>query len=153
MIATLPSVARNDGLGDAFLFPASAAIVPLLVPKPQLHTANAIVQGTAQLSLLERFKFFRTDTDEWVMNAYSLELRKRIVRVCAQGTQTQVAIAERFEVSHWFVVKIWQQWRRTGNLHPRKPGGRRPVVIGGSRSTRIRRWQNCARHAESIAVW
>lgn len=73
------------------------------------------------------------------MNAYSLDLRKRIVRACAQGTQTQAAIAERFEVSYWFVVKIWQQWRRTGNLHPRKPGGCRPAAIGGSALRRLTR--------------
>ncbi len=40
------------GLADAFFFPASSAIVPRLAPKEQLHTANAIVFATAQLSLL-----------------------------------------------------------------------------------------------------
>ena len=39
------------GLADAFFFPAQSAIVPYLVDKASLQTANAIVQGTAQLSL------------------------------------------------------------------------------------------------------
>lgn len=38
------------GLMDAFFFPSSSAIVPLLVDKEQLQTANALIHGTAQLS-------------------------------------------------------------------------------------------------------
>jgi MFS family permease len=39
------------GLMDAFFFPAQSAIVPRLVGREQLQPANAIMQGTAQLSL------------------------------------------------------------------------------------------------------
>ena len=39
------------GLADAFFFPASASIIPQIVDKEDLSTANAIVQGTAQISL------------------------------------------------------------------------------------------------------
>lgn len=39
------------GLVDAFFYPASAAIVPQLVEKEQLQAGNAIIHGTAQLSL------------------------------------------------------------------------------------------------------
>jgi len=39
------------GLMDAFFFPAQSAIVPRLVEADQLQPANAIMQGTAQLSL------------------------------------------------------------------------------------------------------
>jgi MFS family permease len=39
------------GLVDAFFFPAQNAIVPGLVDEDQLQTANAIIQGTMQLSL------------------------------------------------------------------------------------------------------
>ncbi|MBZ0301492.1 MAG: MFS transporter [Anaerolineae bacterium] len=39
------------GLADAIFFPAQSAIVPQIVRKSDLQTANAIVQGTAQLSL------------------------------------------------------------------------------------------------------
>lgn len=39
------------GLADAFYFPASQSIVPSLVSKKLLHSANAIVQGTVQISV------------------------------------------------------------------------------------------------------
>src|SRR5512147_672268 len=39
------------GLADAFFFPAQTSIVPQLVDKDQLQSANAIIQGTATLSL------------------------------------------------------------------------------------------------------
>lgn len=40
------------GLADAFFFPAQSAIVPQLVVPSQLGSANALIQGTAQVSLL-----------------------------------------------------------------------------------------------------
>ena len=40
------------GLADAFFFPAQSAIVPQLVEEEQLGSANAVVQGTAQVSML-----------------------------------------------------------------------------------------------------
>lgn len=39
------------GLADAFFYPAQTSIVPRLVSKDQLQAGNAIIQGTAQLSL------------------------------------------------------------------------------------------------------
>jgi hypothetical protein len=39
------------GLADAFFYPAQTAIVPQLLSKDQLQTGNALVQGTAQLSV------------------------------------------------------------------------------------------------------
>lgn len=39
------------GLADAFYFPASQSIVPSLVSKTLLQSANAIVQGTVQISV------------------------------------------------------------------------------------------------------
>jgi MFS family permease len=39
------------GLMDAFFYPAQSAIIPRLVSKEQLQAANAVIQGTAQLSL------------------------------------------------------------------------------------------------------
>ena len=39
------------GLADAFFFPAQTSIVPQLVSKVQLQAGNAMIQGTAQLSL------------------------------------------------------------------------------------------------------
>jgi len=73
------------------------------------------------------------------MKAHSLDLRTRIVRACEDGRETQESIAQRFEVSYWFVVKLWQQWRRTGDLHARKRGGRRPRASDGPALRRLRR--------------
>src|SRR5512147_2824858 len=39
------------GLADAFFFPAQTSIVPKLVGKDQLQQGNAMIQGTAMLSL------------------------------------------------------------------------------------------------------
>ena len=39
------------GLADAFFFPAQSSIVPQLVSKDQLQAGNALIQGTATLSL------------------------------------------------------------------------------------------------------
>lgn len=39
------------GLADAFFFPAQTSIVPQLVDKDQLQAGNAMIQGTATLSL------------------------------------------------------------------------------------------------------
>jgi len=39
------------GVADAFFYPGHAAIVPQLLDENQLQTGNALVQGTAQLSL------------------------------------------------------------------------------------------------------
>ncbi len=39
------------GVSDAFFFPAQTAIVPALVPSDELSHANAVVQGTAQLTV------------------------------------------------------------------------------------------------------
>lgn len=39
------------GLADAFFFPAQTSIVPRLVDKDQLQAGNALIQGTAHLSL------------------------------------------------------------------------------------------------------
>ncbi|HIP72199.1 MAG TPA: MFS transporter, partial [Anaerolineae bacterium] len=39
------------GLADAFFYPAQSSIIPQIVAEKDLQTGNAIVQGTAQLSL------------------------------------------------------------------------------------------------------
>jgi MFS family permease len=39
------------GLADAFFFPAQSAIIPRLLGPDRLQTGNAVIQGTAQLSI------------------------------------------------------------------------------------------------------
>jgi hypothetical protein len=48
---TIYVLALAFGLMDAFFYPAQSAIVPRVVSKEQLQQANAIMQGTMQLSL------------------------------------------------------------------------------------------------------
>jgi|TARA_Y100000310_G_scaffold336353_1_gene420634 MFS family permease len=40
------------GMVDAFFWPASSAIVPQLVDEERLHAANALIQGTAEMSVM-----------------------------------------------------------------------------------------------------
>jgi Major Facilitator Superfamily len=47
----LYALALLFGLADAFYFPAQTSIVPQLVDKNQLQAGNAVIQGTAHLSL------------------------------------------------------------------------------------------------------
>lgn len=47
----LYALALLFGMADAFFFPAQTSVVPALVDKDQLQQGNAIIQGTAQLSL------------------------------------------------------------------------------------------------------
>ena len=53
------------------------------------------------------------------MKTLSIDLRKRIVAACDRGEQTQLQIAERYDVSLGMVKKLLQQRRRTGDLAPR----------------------------------
>lgn len=48
----LYSFALFFGLADAFFFPAQTSIVPQLVDKNQSQKGNAVIQGTATLSLI-----------------------------------------------------------------------------------------------------
>jgi MFS family permease len=45
------ALALTFGLADAFFFPASSAIVPQIVDRRDLQSGNAVIQGTAQLSI------------------------------------------------------------------------------------------------------
>ena len=56
------------------------------------------------------------------MDAYSVDLRKRIVETYVAGGLTQQAVADRYGVSIWFVKKIWIQFCRTGDASPGKRG-------------------------------
>jgi transposase len=53
------------------------------------------------------------------MAAYSLDLRKRVVRAFDRG-QSAAAVAEQFDVSLAWVYRLVQRRRETGSLEPRK---------------------------------
>ena len=52
------------------------------------------------------------------MAAYSLDLRKRVVRACDSGMSAP-AVAMRFDVSLAWVYRLVQRRRETGSIAPR----------------------------------
>jgi transposase len=63
------------------------------------------------------------------MQAYSLDLRQRVVNAYEQGDDSIAAIAERFSVSVGFVKKMLTLSRTTGDLSPRGHGGGRRASL------------------------
>jgi transposase len=59
------------------------------------------------------------------MQAYSLDLRQRVVNACEQGDDSMATVAERFSVSSGFVKKMLSLSRTTGDLAPGGHGGGR----------------------------
>ena len=65
------------------------------------------------------------------MEAYSLDLRKRVVQACDAGSETQLQIANRFEVSTAWIRKLLKQRRETGSIDPLPRGrGPQPKISG-----------------------
>jgi transposase len=60
------------------------------------------------------------------MEAYSLDLRERICAACDEGVENHQEVADRFEVSRWFVQKLLRQRRCSGSIAAR-PRGHGPV--------------------------
>src|SRR5918992_3001257 len=62
------------------------------------------------------------------MNAYSLDLRQKILRACDQRLGSQQAIAALYGVSPSFIEKLLRRHRTTGDIAPRPhAGGRRAL--------------------------
>lgn len=59
------------------------------------------------------------------MQAYSLDLRQRVVNAYEQGQGSIAEIAAIFHVGQSFVKKMIRQWRATGDLSPLPHGGGR----------------------------
>ena len=49
------------------------------------------------------------------MQAYSLDLRQRVVEAYENGVETIIEVAERFEVSDSFIKKLLRRKRTTGD--------------------------------------
>ena len=63
------------------------------------------------------------------MQAYSLDLRQRVVTAYEQGRDSIATVAERFSVSVGFVKKMLSLSRTTGELAPRGHGGGRRASL------------------------
>lgn len=73
------------------------------------------------------------------MQAYSLDLRQRVVNACEQGNNSIATIAERFSVSVGFVKKMLSLKRASGELAPRPHGGGRRASLSARQSQLIGR--------------
>ncbi len=73
------------------------------------------------------------------MQAYSLDLRQRVVRAYEQGHGSIAEIAEQFSVSTGFVKKMLRQWRSTGDLTPKPHGGGKPASLSAGLRQKLRR--------------
>ncbi len=63
------------------------------------------------------------------MQAYSLDLRQRMVNACEQGGDSIAAVVGRFSVSVGFVKKMLALSRTTGERAPRPHGGGRRASL------------------------
>lgn len=63
------------------------------------------------------------------MQAYSLDLRWRVVNAYEQGQGSIPEVASRFGVSTAFVKKMLRQWRATGSVAPLAHGGGKPASL------------------------
>jgi transposase len=70
------------------------------------------------------------------MEAYSLDLRKRVVADCDADMGTK-AVAEKYRVSTSWVRSLKQRRRETGSIEALPPGGGRPLKIEGPRAERL----------------
>lgn len=67
------------------------------------------------------------------MEAYSLDLRERIVQACADELQTREEIAELHAVSRSFVQKLWRRWRESDSVAARTRGRGKSPSLGEPR--------------------
>jgi transposase len=70
------------------------------------------------------------------MEAYSMDLRKRVIAACDAGTNT-LKVARTFGVSPAWVRRLKQHRRERGDIVPRKGGGVRPRKIDRERLARL----------------
>lgn len=70
------------------------------------------------------------------MQAYSLDLRQRVVSAYENGVETILEVAERFEVSDSFIKKLLRRKRATGEIAPIGHRGGQPKRL----SQKHRKW-------------
>jgi transposase len=71
-----------------------------------------------------------------MMQAYSLDLRQRVVSAYENGVETILEVAERFEVSDSFIKKLLRRKRTTGEIAPVGHRGGQPKLL----SEKHRKW-------------
>ena len=72
------------------------------------------------------------------MNAYSTDLRERVVAACDARDGTRQQIAARFSVSVAWIRKLMRQRRETGSIAPKPRGGGRAPAFDAEAAERLR---------------
>ena len=72
------------------------------------------------------------------MQAYSFDLRQKILRACDQRLGSQRAIATLFGVSQAFVEKLLRRRRVTGDISPRPHAGGRRAICDATALAHVR---------------
>jgi transposase len=72
------------------------------------------------------------------MNAYSMDLRQRVVAACDRGEGTREQIARRFNVSIAWVYKLLRRRRETDTIAPKPHGGGQPPAFDSDAAERLR---------------
>ena len=72
------------------------------------------------------------------MNAYSLDLRQRVVAACDRGEETRELVARRFCVRIAWVYKLLRRRRETGTIAPKPHGGGQPPAFDSDAAERLR---------------
>ena len=83
------------------------------------------------------------------MQAYSLDLRQRVVNAYEQDQGSIAEIAEMFDVGVSFVKKMLRQWRATGDLSPLPHGGGRAPSLAAKQ---LRLLQSKVRHEPDVSL-
>ena len=95
------------------------------------------------------------------MDAYSMDLRERVVAACDARDGTREQIAARFSVSVRWIRELLRRRRETGSIAPKPHGGGRPPAFDEAAAGRLRaavaptttpRWRSWPRPPASRAA-
>ena len=72
------------------------------------------------------------------MNAYSMDLRERVVAAYDDGEGSQAELASRFRVGISWIGKLLRRRRQTGSIAPKPHSGGRVPAVAGEAADRLR---------------
>ena len=93
---------------------------------------------------------------------YSNDLRERVIQAINIGRQSKAEIAQRFDVSNYFVYSLWHHYQETGSIIPKKMGGHVKPKVDKNGEKHLREWlandpnltleQLCERYKEHFGI-